>query len=372
MKLVLFSHSLISDWNHGVAHFLRGIVSELLMRGHQVRVLEPASASSVQKLIEDHGDIALSAFEVAYPGLRSERYGNELDLDRILHGADVVIVHERNEPELVSKIGAHRAKSGRYTLLFHDTHHRSATAPEEMSRYRLEDYDGVLAFGSVIRDLYLHRGWAARAWTWHEAADVRIFRPHRIERRVGDLVWIGNWRDDEHGAELREMLIAPVASLHLRALAHGVRYPADARRMLAAANITYGGWLPNFAAPAVFARHAVTVHIPRRAYMDALPGIPTIRMFEALACGIPLVSAAWRDEERLFTAGTDYLVAKHGRQMRDHLRLLLHDTKFAGQLAAHGRATILERHTCRHRVDELFAILAALGTRTSSNKELVA
>ena len=44
----------------------------------------------------------------------------------------------------------------------------------------------------------------------------------------------------------------------------------------------------------------MTVHVPRRPYVDALPGIPTIRVFEALACGIPLVSAPWRDEEGLF------------------------------------------------------------------------
>jgi spore maturation protein CgeB len=372
MRFVLFYHSLISDWNHGNAHFLRGIVSELGARGHEVRVLEPGNAWSVQNLIEDHGEAALASFHVAYPGLRSERYGDELDLDRVLDGADAVIVHEWNDPDLVARIGAHRAKTRTYALLFHDTHHRSVTAPEEIRAYQLEHYDGVLAFGGVIRDLYLEHGWAARAWTWHEAADIRMFRPHANERRDGDLVWIGNWGDNERAAELREMLIEPVRALGLRGLVHGVRYPGYARRALAAAGITYAGWLPNFAAPAVFARHGVTVHVPRRPYVEALPGIPTIRMFEALACGIPLVSAPWRDEEKLFTPGTDYLVAKDGLEMREHLRLVLDDEKLAADLAAHGRATILDRHTCGHRVDELLAILAELGHRTSWSKELVA
>ena len=55
------------------------------------------------------------------------------------------------------------------------------TAPEEMARYDLSRYDGVLAFGRVLRDLYLARGWARRAFTWHEAADVRRFRPLAAE-----------------------------------------------------------------------------------------------------------------------------------------------------------------------------------------------
>ena len=55
--------------------------------------------------------------------------------------------------------------------------------------------------------------------------------------------------------------------------------------------------------PEVFARFRVTVHVPRRPYVEALPGIPTIRVFEALACGIPLVCAPWDDAEGLFTPG---------------------------------------------------------------------
>ncbi|MDB4963849.1 MAG: a-glycosyltransferase, Glycosyltransferase Family 4-like protein [Myxococcales bacterium] len=372
MKLVLFYHSLISDWNHGNAHFLRGVITELIARDHDVRVFEPAESWSVQNLIADHGEDAIAAFQTAYPGLTSERYDAALDLDEALDGADVVIVHEWNEPSLVARIGAHRARTQRYRLLFHDTHHRSVTAPEEMSRYDLEHYDGVLAFGRVIRDLYLERGWAARAWTWHEAADTRVFMPRPTPRRDGDLVWIGNWGDGERSEELRTMLIEPVARLGLRARVHGVRYPDHASAALHAAGITYAGWLPNFLVPSVFARHAVTVHVPRRPYVEALPGIPTIRVFEALACGIPLVSCPWNDTEELFSAGRDYLVARDRQEMHDLLRIVLQDRRFASQLATRGRATILSRHTCAHRVDELLAIVAGLGAQAPSTKEQVA
>jgi spore maturation protein CgeB len=361
MRFVLFYHSLISDWNHGNAHFLRGVATELVARGHDVRVYEPRNAWSVANLVADHGQAAIAAFHAAYPGLDGRRYDEHLDLDQALDGADVVIVHEWNDPALVARIGEHRAHGGGYTLLFHDTHHRSVTAPHEIERYDLRNYDGVLAFGGVIRDLYESRGWAARAWTWHEAADVRVFAPvDTAGARDGDLVWIGNWGDDERSAELRAMLVEPVRALRLRARVHGVRYPEAAQHALAAAGIEYAGWLPNFHAPAVFARFGVTVHVPRGPYVDRLPGIPTIRPFEALACGIPLVSAPWRDEEGLFTAGRDYLVARDGAEMRAHLRAVLHDHDLAAALREHGRATILARHTCAHRVDELLTILTEL------------
>ena len=57
-----------------------------------------------------------------------------------------------------------------------------------MAAYNLRDYDGVLTYGKVLRDLYLENGWTQRAWTWHEAADVRVFRPHPEIKRERDLV----------------------------------------------------------------------------------------------------------------------------------------------------------------------------------------
>jgi spore maturation protein CgeB len=373
MRIVLFVHSLLSDWNHGNAHFLRGVATELVSRGHDVRVFEPRDAWSLQNLLADNGEQALEGFHRAYPALSSERYDlPKLDLDRALDGADLVIVHEWNDHGLVKRIGEHRrtAASGGYRLLFHDTHHRSVTAPDSMAAYDLSGYDGVLAFGGMIRDLYLDRGWAERAWIWHEAADTRVFRPipelTGKSAKEGDLVWIGNWGDEERTAELHEFLIGPVRDLELKARVHGVRYPENGRRALREAGIDYAGWLPNHEAPRAFARFRATVHVPRRPYVKALPGIPTIRPFEALACGIPLVSAPWDDAEGLFRPGRDFLVARDGREMKRHLRDLLADPALAAEVARSGRETVLDRHTCAHRVDELLAVSRELGAAVAT------
>ena len=226
-----------------------------------------------------------------------------------------------------------------------------------MAAYDLSNYDGVLAYGEVIRSIYLEHGWAARAWTWHEAADVRVFhpRPHGIPE--GDVVWIGNWGDDERSAELHEFLIHPVRDLNLKARVYGVRYPADALDALRDARIQYAGWLANHRAPEVFSHHRLTVHVPRRPYVTTLRGIPTIRPFEALACGIPLISAPWDDAEGLFTPGEDFLVARNGAEMRKQMRAVLNDRPLAQSLVEHGLRTILERHTCAHRVSQLMEIV---------------
>ena len=370
MRFVLFYHSLVSDWNHGNAHFLRGIVGELQARGHEVLVFEPQGGWSLKNLRQEQGTAPLDEFARRFPNLQSHFYKLEtLDLDTVLDGADVVLVHEWNDHELVRRIGQHRALTNGYRLLFHDTHHRAVTQREEMARYELAHYDGVLAFGRIIRDLYLEEGWTDRAWTWHEAADARLFRPLRGEPREGDLVWIGNWGDDERTAELQEFLFEPVRMLGLKASVHGVRYPEAGRHALERAGIEYAGWLPNYKAPEVFARFAVTVHVPRRPYHESLPGIPTIRVFEALACGIPLVCAPWDDIEGLFTSGEDYLVARNGEQITEHLQAILHDADLAERLSRRGRETILARHTCAHRVAELLKICRELGVRDGAAEE---
>jgi spore maturation protein CgeB len=361
MKVVIFCHSLVSDWNHGNAHFLRGIASELFGRGHDVRVFEPRQAWSRTNLAAEHGRAPEEEFARAFPQLSSTRYDlRTLDLEAALDGADLVLVHEWSDPALVRRLGAHRERSGAYRLLFHDTHHRAVTRPKEMARYDLGAYDGVLAFGAVIRDLYIERGWAERAWTWHEAADTRVFRPLRDGLAERDLVWIGNWGDGERTRELREFLLGPARRLRLTGTIHGVRYPARARLQVALTRLRYRGWIANHRVADVFARHRLTVHVPRRPYVEALPGIPTIRPFEAMACGIPLICSPWEDAEGLFRPGTDHLIARDGGEMRRAIREVLHDRDLAAQLREGGLETIRSRHTCGHRVDELLAIHAEL------------
>jgi spore maturation protein CgeB len=362
MRFLFYTHSLVSDWNHGNAHFLRGVMRELVARGHEALALEPGDGWSRTNLVAQYGKLSLKRFSADFPELRSKSYDDSFDHDAHLSAADVVIVHEWTDPSLVARIGKARRSGGTFTLLFHDTHHRAVSEATAISALPLADFDGILAFGETLRQHYLRAGWGRNVHTWHEAADVRLFRPRPLEQKVGDLVWIGNWGDDERTAEIHEYLIEPVRKLKISTTVHGVRYPPPALAALARVGIDYRGWCANAGVPQVFARHRATVHIPRRPYLTSLPGIPTIRIFEALACGIPLVSAPWDDAEGLFRPGVDFIYARNAEAMTKRLHEILHEPALARSLARHGLQTIAARHTCGHRVDQLFEVLMRCGS----------
>jgi spore maturation protein CgeB len=360
VRIVYFTHSLASCWNHGNAHFLRGVLRELILAGHDVTAYEPEGSWSLANLLRDHGEAGLAAFRAAYAELRSIADTRELDLDAALAGADAVIVHEWNEPWLVAAVGRLRRSGARFTLLFHDTHHRAVSDAQAMRAYDLDGYDGVLAFGETLAEVYRGWGWGGRVHVWHEAADTRLFRPMPTAGGKRGLVWIGNWGDDERSAELEAYLFRPAHQLGLPLDIYGVRYPDQALAALGRYGAQYHGWAPNAEAPAIFARHLATVHVPRRFYVEHLPGIPTIRVFEALACGIPLLSAPWNDSESLFRPGTDFLMARDEAEMARHLLAVRDDAELRASLIRSGLETVLARHTCAHRAGELMRIVASL------------
>ena len=368
MRFVFYTHSLVSDWNHGNAHFLRGVMRDLVRRGHSALALEPADSWSRQNLVDTQGAAALERFSSDFPELHWQKYGKGFDHAAALAEADIVVVHEWTDPGLVERLGRLRRSGAAFTLLFHDTHHRAVSAQGDIAELMLGDYDGVLAFGETLRQRYLDAGWGRQVFTWHEAADDTLFHPFPDIDPKHDLIWIGNWGDDERSAEIDEFLIHPAAALSLTGTVRGVRYPEHAIAAVRKAGLQYGGWIANADAPRAFARHKVTLHIPRRPYVESLPGIPTIRVFEALACGIPLLSAPWDDAEGLFRPGKDFLFARNGTEMQKLLQDVISDPGIGRDMAASGLETIRARHTCRHRVDELLSILSRIGSTRVTNQ----
>ena len=201
MRFLFYTHSLVSDWNHGNAHFLRGIMRDLVARGHEALAMEPADSWSRLNLFAEQGAAAVNGFREAFPDVRSQTYGPEFPHEDRLATADVVVVHEWTDPALVARIGKARRDGGTFTLLFHDTHHRAVSAQEDIAGFDLSDYDGILVFGETLRERYLAAGWGKQVFTWHEAADDSIFKPMPEEEKTGDVIWVGNWGDNERSAD---------------------------------------------------------------------------------------------------------------------------------------------------------------------------
>lgn len=360
LRIAYFAHSIRSDWNNGNAHFLRGLLRSLGELGHDVTIFEPANGWSFTNLqSEPAGAESLQQFTRIYPTLRIVAYEMEshaLQLrEEALRGTDIVLLHEWNPPELAHRLLAFRDAVG-FHLLFHDTHHRASSSPVQIRLLGIDRFDGVVAFGEALRRIYRESFGISRVWTLHEAADTDVFYPRASPHKTTDVVWIGNWGDGERSAEIHEFLLQPAADLFpTRFSVHGVRYPEDGLQALQQAHVGYKSYLPNLAAPSVYSQARLTLHIPRQAYTGAMAGIPTIRVFEALACGIPLVSAPWHDTEHLFDEG-DFCMVQNGAEMVAAITELLYDDRAVDAQAERGLATVRARHTCFHRAQELTSI----------------
>jgi spore maturation protein CgeB len=362
LGIAYFAHSMRSDWNNGNAHFLRGLLRSLGQLGHDVVIFEPANGWSIENLkSEPEGAHSLQQFSDIYSDLQIHPYNSvcvaSLECWRkLLQAADIVIVHEWNPPALVNALLQLRDQMA-FRLLFHDTHHRASSSPEQIRLLGIDRFDAVLAFGEALATIYREQFNIQRVWTLHEAADTSVFKPLPWLHKENDFVWIGNWGDDERSAEIKQFFLCPARELSDRRFSiYGVRYPDDGLTALRNAGVHYGGYLPNLCAPAAYAGAHLTVHIPRQQYASAMKGIPTIRVFEALACGIPLISAPWQDSEHLFREG-DFFTVRNAVEMRRAMEYLLSDPEAAKAQALRGLETVLTHHTCRHRAQQLSTTL---------------
>ena len=321
MKIAFLNPSLASG--QSAARFVRGTIAELRELGHDVEVLEPAR-------VEAPADLAI-----------------ELDL------ADLVVVQDSTPPTLVRQIGAHHRQHDGCRLLFHATR----AIPTDDSRtdgdgFDLSGYDGILASSRRISQSYFEADWHGPAWNWPEAADTRIFHPLPDIEPEADLVAVASWADGAQSAALRELLLRPARQLRLRGAIHGPPPPWLAGLRLRLTGLHHCPPVADRAIPALFARHRLTVQLLAQ---------PTpVSSFEALACGVPLISAPGGDDDGLFQPERDYLVARDCAEMREAMQAVLELPEFAAQLSESGLRSVRARHTCAHRAQELLEIDAEL------------
>jgi spore maturation protein CgeB len=375
LRWAFFYHSVRSDWNHGNAHFLRGLVRSLAEMGHESVCYEAAGNWSVSNLVATQGLRPLLDFRRRFSFVDVRLYQPqglallERKLCSELDGVDVVVLHEWTaieHPALLELLLRLRRRCG-FRLLFHDTHYRVLTQPVRMARLGLERCDAVLAYSPSIADAYRERLHLdpRSVHVVHEAADPLLFRPlaHDQSRPLDDALFVGNWGGDDRAAEFRAFFLR-AARRHKddrRFALYGVRYPEEMLRIVANYyGVDYRGWLPNYRVPEAFAQAHVVLHVPRRQYVRMLYGTPTIRVFEALACGATLLSTPWPDTDRLFCAGEDYVVAETPAQQEAALQWLWKDETARARLGRNGRRRIMDGHTCLHRAEQIIRIVARL------------
>ena len=182
MRVIFFCHSLVSDWNHGNAHFLRGVWQRIARaRDHEVRVFEQAGG------VEQRQIWWLNTGNRRWPVLRAHipsftakpTTSATLDLDQARWPTPTWCwCTSGTSIEVVEAIGGTSGNvHGRYRLLFHDTHHRWVTDRAPWARYGPVTTTACWHMAKIDSRSYLAMAGHQRAWVWHEAADTTVFKP---------------------------------------------------------------------------------------------------------------------------------------------------------------------------------------------------
>ena len=353
MKLVVLGLSLSSSWGNGHAVTWRALLKAFAARGHEVLFLEretPWYAS--------HRDLD----EPGYA--RLEFYRSVADLARFsdeVAAADAVIVGSF-VPDGV-EVGAWARLTADGVVAFYDIDTPVTLAKLERGDFeylrpdQIADYDVYFSFTGGPTLQRLEQGWgspAARAL--HCSADPEVYRPVETEPRW-DLSYLGTYSDDRQPM-LEKLLIEPARRLpHLSFVVAGPQYPDGIDWP---ENVERIDHLPPSGHPAFYSASRFTLNVTR-ADMIAAGWSPSIRLFEAAACGAPIISDVWPGLDRLLEPGREILLARRTEDVIAALSLLDAEVREIGR---RGRDRILAGHTPAHRAETLeIELVAAMRRR---------
>jgi len=224
---------------------------------------------------------------------------------------------------------------------------------EYLSPELIPGYDVYLSFtgGPVLREIERRYGSpAARAL--YCSVDAETYAPVDTPRRW-DLSYLGTYSPDRQPT-LERLLIEPaIRAPNLRFCVAGPQYPPE---VAWPANVERLEHVPPAEHPAFYAASRFTLNVTR-ADMIAAGWSPSVRLFEAAACGTPTISDVWDGLDELFEPGREIVLAQGAATVLDRLRT----TSELGSRAmgAAARRRILAAHTSAHRATELEALLQA-------------
>jgi spore maturation protein CgeB len=350
MKLVIFGLTITSSWGNGHATLWRGLVKALSRRGHHISFFErnvPYYAQTRDLTAWPFSEILL------YKNWSEVRPAAQEHLKE----ADAVIVTSyfpdaRQATEL--------ARSSKSLLrVFYDldtpvTLKRQAAGEkiDYIGPRGLRDFDLVLSFtgGLAPQELKFKLG-AKNVATLFNHVDPETHGPtdSHVAYRA-DLSYLGTYALDRQRS-LRKLLIEPARSLtNRRFLIAGALYPAN---FPWAKNIYFVPHLSPNEHSAFFCSSRLSLNVTRKPMVE-MGFSPSGRLFEAAACGTPIISDFWPGLDRFFQPGSEILVAKDSRDVVAALERPDEELKIIGRAA---RERALKEHTSAHRAMQLEQLL---------------
>jgi spore maturation protein CgeB len=354
MRIVIFGLAITSSWGNGHATTYRALVRALSSRGHDVLFLErdlPWYA--------ENRDLPKPTYA------RTSVYTSLDDLEQVhvadIHGADLVIVGSY-VPEGI-RIGdlVHRKAGG--VTAFYDidtpvTLSRLETdGVEYITRSQIPKYDLYLSFtgGPVLSRLQRHFG-ARRARPLYCSVDPEAYFPEPAVEPEYDLGYLGTFSADRQNT-LDALLIRPASAWQGgQFVVAGPQYPEGIRWP---SNVTRVEHLSPAEHRRFYNRLRYTLNVTRKDMVEAGYS-PSVRLFEAAACGTPIISDAWPGIDRFFSPGAEILLARRSQDTLSYIRGIPEPDRVA--IASNARRRVLRLHTSAERARELEEYVAEVST----------
>ncbi len=348
MRFIFLGLSITSSWGNGHATTYRGLLRELRARGHDIVFLErdlPFYASN-----RDLPDPPYARTEL-YCDLADlkERFATEIrDADFVVVGSYV--------PEGVA-VGRWVLETARSPVAFYDIDTPITLeaitlrgTAEYIDRHLIPRYALYLSFsGGPTLDRLEQEFGSPRARPLYCAVDPELYSPLAggLAERRWRLGYLGTYSSDRQPA-LEELLLEPARRLPDAAMiVAGPQYPPEVRWP---ANVERVDHLPPSEHRAFYNRQDFTLNLTRSAMMHAGHS-PSVRVFEAAACGVAILTDDWPGLDSFFVPGEEILVARATGDVVGYLNTLSAAARV--EIGERGRARVLKAHTSAHRAAEL-------------------
>ena len=357
MKLVVFGLTISSSWGNGHATLLRGLFSALVRRGHRVVFFERDTP-----YYAPHRDM------VHMPGVELRLYADwsetRADAERTLNDADAAMVTSYC-PDGISASELVLSSKARIRIFY------DLDTPVTLSRLRegerlsyiaeagLGDFDLVLSYtgGAALEELRARLG-ARKVAPLYGSVDPAIHRPvEGMAQYRCDLSYLGTYAADRQST-LQQLFLEPARRLpERRFLIGGAMYPMT---FPWSENIYFVRHLPPEEHSAFFCSSRLTLNVTRRAMAD-MGYCPSGRLFEAAACGVPIISDTWDGLDHFFTPGQEILIARSAEETVAAVELPDEELR---RVAKAARERVLQQHTAEHRANDLEIALESLNVLT--------
>jgi spore maturation protein CgeB len=351
MNLVVFGLSVSSSWGNGHASLWRGLIAALVEAGHRVSFFERD-----QPWYAEHRDLAelpAGGRLVLYRDWNEIRSAAALAVDEA--DAAIVTSYCPDAQQAAELVLAGRAPCRCFYDL--DTPVTLARlgqgeAVDYVPRGGLREFDLVLSYtgGEALDALRVRLG-ARRVAPLYGSVDTRHYQPAEPQPQYrADLSYIGTYAEDRQAA-LSALLIGPARLRpRRRFLIAGAMYPAS---FPWTDNIFFVRHLPPAEHPGFYASCRLTLNVTRAA-MARMGHCPSGRLFEAAACGTPVLSDWWPGLEAFFQPGSEILIT---RETRDTLGALDVPDATLAAIGRRARERVFAEHSAERRAEQMVALL---------------